>query len=213
MEKERRERHGEKNCSRRWIYFLSSDPTLPWTNGFQLHTHPAGRWRRRPHHLTFKDSCGHAGAGGRWASVAQTWSRRCASHSWGPGGTAHRRSSVCIPRTRANVLRLKTREIAGYRRNWHPRLYGAIRIESMAVLWRRVIFADMGLHVTAISVLNSPSMQILTEAPDSKQTAQNKCFFILDNIQQAHQQISYLYQIITFRKIEQACCCYIQIIS
>lgn len=36
-----------------------------------------------------------------------TWSRWCASRRWGPGGTAHRRSSLCIPRTPASFLQLQ----------------------------------------------------------------------------------------------------------
>ncbi len=45
-----------------------------------------------------------------WVCVAHTWSRRCASQCWGPGGTAHHRSSVCIPHRRANSPQLEQQQ-------------------------------------------------------------------------------------------------------
>lgn len=48
-----------------------------------------------------------------WLNVSfvhHTWSRWRASHCWAPAGTAHRKSSVCTPRKRANFLQLEQQQ-------------------------------------------------------------------------------------------------------
>ena len=45
-----------------------------------------------------------------FAFLTLTWSRRCASQRWAPGGTARRRSSVCILHKRASDRQLRDTE-------------------------------------------------------------------------------------------------------